>query len=205
MRGAEKDALPPGGGVRVPAGDYAVVFTLGDQTAHTTAQVRNDPRVSISPEAYADAAAHDAAARAVMSDADEALQAVARALKTLDVVSSWAQHLPETETFDDLSDSLRTALTDIQAMYTTPAGFKGYDHVTRRVSDVMWTAMGRNDWTFGPGDNARRALELAQAEVAKLVAATDEVMADLWGAWLAEAEALERSPEALFDLLGRPE
>jgi hypothetical protein len=46
---------------------------------------------------------------------------------------------------------------------------------------------------------------LAQAEVAKLVAATDEVMADLWGAWLAEAEALERSPEALFDLLGRPE
>ena len=205
VRKAEKDDLPPGGGVRVAAGEYAVLFTLGDHKVEYIVEVRDDPRVSVTESAYAAAAAHDAAVREVVSDADEAMQSVARALKTIDVVSGWSRHLPETEAFDDLSDSLRTALTDIQAMYSTPSSFKGYDHVTRRISDAVWTAMGRNDWVNGPGENAQRALEVAASEVSRLVAKTDDVMNGLWSDWVTAAEALDRSPEQLFEALGTPD
>jgi hypothetical protein len=65
--------------------------------------------------------------------------------------------------------------------------------------------MGRNDWVNGPGENAQRALEVAASEVSRLVAKTDDVMNGLWSDWVTAAEALDRSPEQLFEALGTPD
>jgi photosystem II stability/assembly factor-like uncharacterized protein len=207
VRERKADDLPPGGGPDVPPGDYVVLVTLGEHSATFDVSVLPDPRADFVPSAHQTAFEFDLTVRELAARADDALQAIARAQVAVKAVEQDLKHLPESddlEKFQDLTDSLKSAFGDIQAVFFAPEDFEGYDHVTRRLSDDIWTAMSRNDWENGPGANAYRAFEVAEAEVDELEARTEEVMTGLWEDWLLATEAIDRSPRRIFESTGKP-
>ncbi len=197
----------PGSGPEALPGTYEIVMELGPNVSRATLTVRPDPRVPYDAEAASAAQAQIRAVHAIAARADEALQEVARALATIDAVKPTWSHLPkgERETLDELSDSLRTELHRVEERWTTPRGFQGYDHVTRRLSDDLWTALGRIDETTALGTNALRAAEILDSETTELENAVAEVMDGIWATWLAAVTGLDRSPERIFNAAGQVE
>ncbi|MGB1074885.1 MAG: WD40/YVTN/BNR-like repeat-containing protein [Flavobacteriales bacterium] len=207
VREVSSDDLPSGGGPVVPEGEYVVLLTLGSHQAEYEVEVRHDPRRDWDPESYARAVAHDAQVRKVVALADSSLQSLAKALTTIGIVEDQIQHLPDDdpkENLVDMTDSLKTALQEIQAMYLTPSNAEGYDSVTRRIEDDIWTAFSRNDWHTGPGENAGRAMEIAREKVDALVTQLDNTLQGLWKEWLTLVAEVDASPQRIFESLGQP-
>lgn len=197
----------PGGGPEALPGTYTVHLELGPNRSAQPLTVRPDPRAPFDATGAAAAAAHAQTLERTVTRADEALQRVARALATLEATRpSWA-HLPTTErdSLNQLTDSLQAALHGVQSRWTTPRDFKGYDHVTRRLSDDLWTAFSRIDDGAAPGPNALRAAAIADEQVAALEAATEDVFVGVWADWVQAVESVDRSPVRIFNEAGRNE
>ena len=117
------------------------------------------------------------------------------------VVEKELQHLPDSLTKDltQLSDSLKTAFLDAEALYTEPEDFKGIESVTERLSSVMWNAFSINGGDTAPAGNAQRALERLREEGTEFAVAVQEIMDGLWTSWLDAVDAVDRSPRRIFD------
>lgn len=206
LREAKEDALPPGGGPAVPAGKYLVLMTLGTAQTQFVVDVRPDPRRDRDPDAYAAAFAHDRSVRDLASRADSVLQVMARARATVDAVQPMLDHLPEDATAGvmALKDSLMAAFDEVDVLFFEPRDFKGYDHVTRRISDELWAAMSRNDWRRGPGPNAEQALAIATAAIDDMSSRLEATMLGVWPAWQQAMEAVDVTPVRIFEATGQP-
>lgn len=201
------DDKTPGGGPSVLPGTYEVVMRLGTHEARQAVTVHPDPRVPFDAAAATAAAEHQRDLYAAVARADEALQRVARASEAIDAVAPSWDHLPaaESDSLNALTDSLRAELREIEELWTTPKGFKGYDHVTRRMSDDLWMAFGRLDEREGPGANAQRAAAIFDEQATELEGRVEEVFAGVWLAWVEAVEAVDRSPSRILEEVGRKE
>ena len=197
----EASEVTSGGGPRVLPGTYQVVVSFGDQRDSASIQVHADPRVPYDREAQE---ARIAFQRVVMSEVDQiavAMASIQRGLATMKVVEKELQHLPDslTEDLTQLSDSLKTAFLDAEALYTEPEDFKGIESVTERLSSVMWNAFSINGGDTAPAGNAQRALERLREEGTEFALAVQEIMDGLWMSWLDAVDAVDRSPRRIFE------
>ena len=197
----EASEVTSGGGPRVLPGTYQVVVSFGDQRDSASIKVHADPRVPYDREAQE---ARIAFQRVVMSEVDQiavAMASIQRGLATMKVVEKELQHLPDslTEDLTQLSDSLKTAFLDAEALYTEPEDFKGIESVTERLSSVMWNAFSINGGDTAPAGNAQRALERLREEGTEFAVAVQEIMDGLWMSWLDAVDAVDRSPRRIFD------
>ena len=197
----EASEVTSGGGPRVLPGTYQVVVSFGDQRDSASIEVHADPRVPYDREAQE---ARIAFQRVVMSEVDQiavAMASIQRGLATMKVVEKELQHLPDslTEDLTQLSDSLKTAFLDAEALYTEPEDFKGIESVTERLSSVMWNAFSINGGDTAPAGNAQRALERLREEGTEFAVAVQEIMDGLWMSWLDAVDAVDRSPRRIFD------
>ena len=197
----EASEVTPGGGPRVLPGTYQVVVSFGDQRDSASIEVHADPRVPYDREAQE---ARIAFQRVVMSEVDQiavAMASIQRGLATMKVVEKELQHLPDslTEDLTQLSDSLKTAFLDAEALYTEPEDFEGIESVTERLSSVMWNAFSINGGDTAPAGNAQRALERLREEGTEFAVAVQEIMDGLWMSWLDAVDAVDRSPRRIFD------
>jgi hypothetical protein len=197
----EASEVTSGGGPRVLPGTYQVVVSFGDQRDSASIEVHADPRVPYDREAQE---ARMAFQRVVMSEVDQiavAMASIQRGLATMKVVEKEWQHLPDslTEDLTQLSDSLKTAFLDAEALYTEPEDFKGIESVTERLSSVMWNAFSINGGDTAPAGNAQRALERLREEGTEFAVAVQEIMDGLWTSWLDAVDAVDRSPRRIFD------
>jgi photosystem II stability/assembly factor-like uncharacterized protein len=197
----EASEVTSGGGPRVLPGTYQVVVSFGDQRDSASIQVHADPRVPYDREAQE---ARIAFQRVVMSEVDQiavAMASIQRGLATMKVVEKELQHLPDslTEDLTQLSDSLKTAFLDAEALYTEPEDFKGIESVTERLSSVMWNAFSINGGDTAPAGNAQRALERLREEGTEFAVAVQEIMDGLWMSWLDAVDAVDRSPRRIFE------
>jgi hypothetical protein len=135
------------------------------------------------------------------------LQRVARASEAIDALAPSWDHLPavESDSLNALTDSLRAELREIEELWTTPKGFKGYDHVTRRMSDDLWMAFGRLDEREGPGANAQRAAAIFDEQTTELEGRVEAVFTGVWRVWVEAVEAVDRSPSRILEEVGRKE
>jgi photosystem II stability/assembly factor-like uncharacterized protein len=195
----------PGGGPSVLPGVYTAVVMLGDHRAEQAIPVRPDPRVPYDPAVREAQNEHERAVRRFSEAIAGDLQTIARGFAVIVVVRSECKHLPEeaTEAVEALTDSLHAEFTRLNALYETPRDFEGYDHVTRRLSSVLWSAYSPNGGSAAPAGNAARALEVLREETAVFSAELGKVMTTLWPAWIEEVERVNRSPTAIFDAIGR--
>jgi hypothetical protein len=104
-----------------------------------------------------------------------------------------------------LTDSLKTALLEVEELYTEPRDAKGTGSVTERLSSVMWDAFSINGGDMAPGGNAIRALKRLQEGGADFCAVVDELMLGLWRDWIDSVESIDRSPGTLFEASGQQE
>jgi photosystem II stability/assembly factor-like uncharacterized protein len=197
----EASEVTSGGGPRVLPGTYQVVVSFGDQRDSASIEVHADPRVPYDREAQE---ARIAFQRVVMSEVDQiavAMASIQRGLATMKVVEKELQHLPDslTEGLTQLSDSLKTAFLDAEALYTEPEDFKGIESVTERLSSVMWNAFSINGGDTAPAGNAQRALERLREEGTEFAVAVQEIMDGLWMSWLDAVDAVDRSPLRIFE------
>ena len=197
----EASEVTSGGGPRVLPGTYQVVVSFGDQRDSASIKVHADPRVPYDREAQE---ARIAFQRVVMSEVDQiavAMASIQRGLATMKVVEKELQHLPDslTEDLTQLSDSLKTAFLDAEALYTEPEDFEGIESVTERLSSVMWNAFSINGGDTAPAGNAQRALERLREEGTEFAVAVQEIMDGLWMSWLDAVDAVDRSPRRIFD------
>ena len=197
----EASEVTSGGGPRVLPGTYQVVVSFGDQRDSASIQVHADPRVPYDRGAQE---ARIAFQRVVMSEVDQiavAMASIQRGLATMKVVEKELQHLPDslTEDLTQLSDSLKTAFLDAEALYTEPEDFKGIESVTERLSSVMWNAFSINGGDTAPAGNAQRALERLREEGTEFALAVQEIMDGLWMSWLDAVDAVDRSPRRIFE------
>ena len=181
-------------------------MTLGTAQAQFVVDVRPDPRRDRDPDACAAAFAHDRSVRDLASRADSVLQVMARARATVDALQPMLDHLPEDATAGvmALKDSLIAAFDEVDVLFFEPRDFKGYDHVTRRISDELWAAMSRNDWQRGPGPNAERALSIATAAIDDMSSRLEATMLGVWPAWQQAMEAVDVTPVRIFEATGQP-
>jgi photosystem II stability/assembly factor-like uncharacterized protein len=202
VRGADVE-VPGSGPVALP-GTYQVIMELGQNRSSQELVIRPDPRVPFDGVAAGVAFEHVQSLAETIATADAALQFVAKAFKVIDAVSPSWSHLSSSErdSLNEITDSLRTALREVQEMWTLPSDFKGYDHVTRRMSDDLWNAMGLVEEGHIPGANAIRAAQVAEDQALKLESAVDDVYDGIWLRWLAAVHATDRSPARLLNFIG---
>jgi uncharacterized coiled-coil protein SlyX len=197
----EASKMPPGGGPQVLPGTYQVIVSFGDYRDSSEVTVHPDPRVPYNRVAQE---ARIAFQRNVMSEVDQiaaAMASIQRGLETMKVVKQELKHLPDslTEDLTQLSDSLKKAFLDVEAMYTEPEDFKGIESVTERLSSVMWNAFSVNGGDEAPAGNSERALERLREEGAEFAEAVEVVMSGLWVSWLDAVDAVDRSPRRIFE------
>ena len=201
----EVSKMSPGGGPQVLPGTYQVVVSFGDYRDSSEVTVHPDPRVPYNRVAQE---ARIAFQRNVMSEVDQiaaAMASIQRGLETMKVVKQELKHLPDslTEDLTQLSDSLKKAFLDVEAMYTEPEDFKGIESVTERLSSVMWNAFSVNGGDEAPAGNSQRALERLREEGAAFADAVEEIMGGLWMSWLDAVDAVDRSPLRIFEATGQ--
>ena len=201
----EVSKMSPGGGPQVLPGTYQVVVSFGDYRDSSEVTVHPDPRVPYNRVAQE---ARIAFQRNVMSEVDQiaaAMASIQRGLETMKVVKQELKHLPDslTEDLTQLSDSLKKAFLDVEAMYTEPEDFKGIESVTERLSSVMWNAFSVNGGDEAPAGNSQRALERLREEGAAFADAVEEIMGGLWVSWLDAVDAVDRSPLRIFEATGQ--
>ena len=201
----KKKSHPSGGGPSVLPGTYTFAVQMGENHAVTPVTIHPDPRVPYDQVAHEE---RNAFQREVMEEVQpiaDAMDVIQRGLATIGLVKQEMGFLPDTLTEDvmELTDSLRTSLLDVEALYTEPKDFKGIESVTERLSSVMWNAFSLNGGDGVPGGNAQRALERLREEGAVFIAAVDTVMEGVWTEWIRQVQAIDRSPQRIFEEAGK--
>jgi hypothetical protein len=203
----KKQKFPSGGGPEVLPGEYRIAMRMGDHSSNVSFEVKSDPRVPFDAAAHQQRSMHR---RLVLQEVEpivDAMDQIQRALATIDVVKQEMKWLPDSvkEGAKTLTDSLKTALLEVEELYTEPRDAKGTGSVTERLSSVMWDAFSINGGDMAPGGNAIRALKRLQEGGADFCAVVDELMLGLWRDWIDSVESIDRSPGTLFEASGQQE
>lgn len=191
----------PGGGPSVLPGSYKIIVSLGAHQDSALVQVKPDPRVPFDLEGKR---AQIKFQREVMSEVDEIAASMAeiqRGLATMKVVRTELKHLPDSLTKDltQLSDSLKKAFLDAEALYMEPEDFKGIESVTERLSSVMWNAFSIDGGDGAPAGNSKFALQRLRKKGGEFTSEVQGVMENLWMSWLNAVDLVDRSPRRIFE------
>ena len=164
-RDLETDDDPVGGGPAVLPGDYLAIFELGTHRDTMRMTVKADPRVPFDRAGFLAASAHRAEVQAEVKRLANLMQELAEVNVAVGALKAVWKHLPDsvTATVDSLAGDLDQRVTNIHDMLWTPKDFVGYDHVTVRVMDQVYAAMGSTG--EAPTPNEMRRLVLAREAI----------------------------------------
>lgn len=174
----KEDALP-GGGMSVAPGEYQVELSYQDLKASGSVKVHYDPRVVFIDMAYAERYdLHQQLEKTVVL-ADSLFESMKEMRKTIKLAEQNLNYLSDS-TLTDLSnqlDSLNQECAAFEGLYMIDKDFKGYDHVTERLTNVLWNASNLIDTGREfPGENAARAVQIAQERTAEVAKKHEEMM-----------------------------
>ncbi len=200
-RDIKKDEDPPGG-FPVAPGKYGVVVRFGPWSDSGTAEVLPDPRLPFDEEAYEARLAlfhrHGQSVRKayrVFEGLKEMKASVQRVNANLKLLPDSAQK--------DLKDAGKPVLDSVQAMmnaFMTPEDFKGYDHVTLRLNNLLYSATQYILSTWGaPDENVENAVERARAATEQMAVRYSNFMEKQWNPYAEKVESIK------IPLLGNPE
>ena len=199
VRDAEKE--PPGGGPTALPGTYWAVVDLGPHRREVAFEVRSEPRLPFNAVSAAIAHAWERKVLDTIARAAAASDSLQQMRAVFDAVSAEWSHLPDTLTAEarTAGDTLKAAIERIEASLFPPKDLQGMDHVTERLSDVLWQALSLVGPERGVGSNARVAYGRAERHVEDLERQVAEVRSGPWQAWVAAVDAVDRSPARLIN------
>jgi photosystem II stability/assembly factor-like uncharacterized protein len=176
------DADPPGNSP-LPPGTYNVHFAFGTHTASTRVKVHPDPRLPFSAEAYEATVALATRHFKSVTSATKAFDQIKEAFKSLDLLE---QNLLFTKGAE--KDSLvaqKKMLTDslhaLSEIFTNRKDFKGYDHVTVRLNNLLYDPLGRVSVGLEPpGATAEQSVARAEEATRMMLERVNRFFGNEW-------------------------
>ncbi|MBL4657038.1 MAG: hypothetical protein JKX73_03495 [Flavobacteriales bacterium] len=201
----KKDADLPGGRHVLP-GTYKLNLTFEEYSGSTTIEVTKDVREDISDsDLKAKADAH----QALMDQAEMATTSfnhLKEMKSTISRVNEHIEDLEEDSVKKDISKSgkkLAKRISALMNLYMEPEDFVGYDHITTRLMDVLWTAADYIESSGGAP--TKTATDYAKYAVKHLMIVVDQVNALVAGDWAAYQKKVDAIEVSLFKTLERVE
>lgn len=166
-RKAPKEDELYGGGPMVVPGSYRLEMTYKGMKASATVQVGPAPGLPFDLADMQEARSFHRRCEEAMKTAATAFDELMEARRTIKEVkriySFQNEDDEEQKGFLANADSLLNDIKAFDEEVFLPEDFKGYDHVTMRLSNVLWRAYGMApDFEQQPGANAMIALEQAR-------------------------------------------
>ncbi|MBL4755074.1 MAG: hypothetical protein JKY52_15945 [Flavobacteriales bacterium] len=191
----EKAYLP--GGPKVLPGTYKIALTYGDHTGSTSIVVSKDYREDV-PDADLKAKAH--AYQALMEQAQRFTTSFNRLKEIKKTVASVDKYIINVEA-DSVKRAIKTAggkitkkANKLLNLYMQSPDFVGYDHITVRVMDKLWTAADYIGSSKGaPTQTAKDYIAYAVAEMNEVLEKVNKFVAEDWAAYQKKVEAIEVS------------
>ena len=184
-------------------GAYTVALTYGAYSGSTTVNVTKDFREDVSDE---DLKAKGDAHQALMHETELATACFQRLKDINKVVSRVNQHLENLEV-DSVKEDIEKSGEEITKktgklmdLFLEPEDFEGYDHITLRIMDMLWTAADYIESSKGaPTKTATDYSAYAIEELHKIVAKVNKLVAEDWTAYQKKVEAAKVSLFKTFD------
>jgi len=192
----DENADLPGGRSVMP-GTYTVVLTYGDYSGSTKIKVAKDLREDVSE---ADLKVKGDAHQALMHEAELATASFERLKDINKTVARVNKHLQNLEAdsvrkdIEKAGEAITKKTSELINLYLEPEDFVGYDHITLRIMDVLWTAADYIESSKGaPTQTALDYSSYAIEELYKVVARVNKLVAEDWAAYQKKVEAVEVS------------
>lgn len=184
---------PPSGAPAIP-GEYKLVLSYGAYKDSAQVQVIADPRLDFNMQDRIEREGYIEQMDKIMSMTNEAfnlLKDMKGIIGKVEQQLSYVEDSLKTEIIDG-ADSLRTIISDLQYVVLSPQDFEGYDHVTIRLEDMLWTAQGHTHNTYGSmGQNGTNALSIAEKEATEFVNSVNDLLSGYWAQWQLKVEAIQ--------------
>lgn len=182
----------PGGGLRVPPGNYKVVYSYGEIKDSANFEVRYDPRLQWNQDGYEKQKALDARFRATVDLAKKGTDNLLIAKKNLEMAKTVWTNVPDSLKKDLIAtcDSLQGKIDDLFLLYFNKPGSKGYIDSSDKLSTILYATSGYLDHPI-PGGTAEQAVINAENETKKVVEKIDAFIRDTYQPWQENALKLQ--------------
>lgn len=192
----KKKNLP--GGAKVKPGTYEIHLMYGDYEAMQTVKISADPRSDWSDEGYNARLALLKKHQNTIRVASKGMEQLLEAQKIIGIVNQNMLHSDDSTQSElkkegqRLADSIKT----LQGLYTLPADFVGYDHVSIRLNDRLGNAKSYIlNSENGPSQMAKLSYEQAKTETQKVL---DQINAFFEKEWVAYQELVAEKSKSIF-------
>jgi hypothetical protein len=200
----DENADLPGGRSVMP-GTYTIVLTYGDYAGSTKIKVTKDLREDVSE---ADLKVKGDAHETLMYETELATASFERLKEINKTVARVNKHLENLEVdsvrkdIEKAGEAITKKTAELMNLYLEPEGFVGYDHITVRIMDMLWTAADYIESSKGaPTKTAEDYSAYAIEELHKVVARVNKLVAEDWTTYQKKVEAVEVSLFKPFDLI----
>lgn len=171
--GKVKAADDPASGKNVLPGQYYAVVAYGPYSDTTKVTVMADPREAFDLEGAKARHRHFERLYKTVNSAFKAYEQLKEMDNTIERVNKSMDLLPDSikNKIQEEGQTVKDSIKILKAEFLTPPGFKGYDHVTVRLNDLLYDAIYYIATADGrPGENARYAMQAAKRRTAQITA-----------------------------------
>ncbi|MBL4578541.1 MAG: hypothetical protein JKX74_08715 [Flavobacteriales bacterium] len=197
QHGAVKENADMPGGSKVLPGKYKIALTYGDYSGSTSIEIAKDIREDVDE---AGLKARAAAQQALMDQAELATKTFNRLKEITKIVSTINKHIENLEVDSVKKDIKKSGgeitkkVAKLKNLYMQPEDFVGYDHVTVRLMNILWTAADYIRSCKGaPTKTATDYAAYAVVELHKVVDKVNKFIAEDWAEYQKKVEAIEVS------------
>ena len=193
----EPDAYPPGG-MEVEPGTYEIVLVWGENRDSTRISVLPDPRIGARPDVYRRRKTLFAQQQSLVKATREAVLRLNEAMKIIDKVNDQLALIKDDSLKTALQKegkSLKDSLNALESRFLEPKDFVGYDHVTERLTGLLWQAWEHIlSGTEAPGKTAETALLRAEKELSPVLLKINALFNGKWKSYREQVEKIWPSP-----------
>ncbi len=157
------DDLPPG--MQVAPGIYRVYAHFGPWADSNSVEILPDPRTPFDSEAYEAQLQLYSELGKIVNEARLVFEGLRSMKESVLRVNSSIELLPDStkEALRDRGKEILDSVKTLMALYMTPDDFTGYDHVSIRLNNLLYSAARYVQSAEGkPGENARNAVRIAE-------------------------------------------
>lgn len=193
------DALPNGGGLKVPAGSYRLLVEWKGNRDSIDVEVMNDPRLVAAPGARAEQEARYARWSQAVASADAGFERLKAAQSAMNRINEHLSVLDDSLKQDVklLTDSLSKEITSLQQRFRLPKGTKGYHDESELLSTFIWQARSHVFTQYEmPSENGSHALDQLEERTSAIRKDINALFEGLWMEW---REAVENLDAPLFE------
>jgi len=190
------DQQEPGGGPKVPAGDYWVKVKYMSWTDSVMVKVMDDPRLTISA---ADKAAQAAATRDLYKTVERVVKAYDRlkeAEKTIGMVEGQFVNVPDStkKEVNKLGTAIKDSISVLKEKFFQHKEEKGIKRDPDNMNAKFWKAFGYiNGNTGEPNSTTKVAIATAKSDAESLIETVNALFEKQWVAYRAKVEEVKYS------------